>query len=220
MIVTKENERLFCRTWTYNAALMLSEFARIVENENGRVKYGHAAIISNYSAEDARREYTEKIQRLEELEKQESKEIRRNALREYKNRLESIGPEREPVRVTHTSYISFVLDGFYYYFELDSNPFFPAHFIKTPIAEDGKRSLDAYLEDSKKEWAFDSFIVGFYASKDDVKEAANILLNELRTAPACKIYRESEKRRVPNYYNNGWHYETVTKPERRAAIDF
>lgn len=112
MIVTKENERLFCKTWTYNAARILSELAQVVENNGGRVKYGHAAIISNYRAEEARREYTEKIQRLEDLEKNESKPARAAALEEYRRKLDAIGPEREPVRVTHTTYISFVLMAF------------------------------------------------------------------------------------------------------------
>ena len=48
MIVTKENERLFCKTWTYNAARILSELAQVVENNGGRVKDGHAAIISGW----------------------------------------------------------------------------------------------------------------------------------------------------------------------------
>ena len=90
MIVTKENERLFCKTWTYTAARILSELAQVVENNGGRVKYGHAAIISNYRAEEARREYSEKIQRLEDLEKNERKTARAAALEEDRRKLDAI----------------------------------------------------------------------------------------------------------------------------------
>lgn len=220
MIVTKENERLFCKTWTYNAARILSELAQVVENNGGRVKYGHAAIISNYRAEEARREYTEKIQRLEDLEKNESKPARAAALEKYRRKLDAIGPELEPVRVTHTTYISFVLDGFYYYFQVDDNPFFEFLYQKTPVRADGTRSLDAYLVESKKEWLYDTFIIDYHAAQADCREAACMILNELQQAAPSGIARDAERRRVPNSYNSGYHYETVYKPERRAALDF
>lgn len=220
MIVTKENQRLYCRTWQYNAARIISKLAEIVENNNGRVKYGNAAIISNYSADDARRDYSEKIARLEELEKAESKPIRAKALDEYRRRLADIGPERESIRVTHTTYISFALDGFYYYFQVDDNPFFPAIYTKTPIKADGTRSLDACSEESTKEWLWDTFILDFCAADADCIEAAHMILNELQSAKPSQIYRESTKRRVPNTYDGGYHYETIRAPERFGKIDF
>lgn len=57
--------------------------------------------------------------------------------------------DAEPIKVTHTSYISFVLNDVYYYYQVDDNPFFPFYYIKTPI-KNGKYSMDAALEETKK----------------------------------------------------------------------
>lgn len=59
--------------------------------------------------------------------------------------------DAEPIKVTHTSYISFVLNDVYYYYQVDDNPFFPFYYIKTPI-KNGKYSMDAALEETKKGW--------------------------------------------------------------------
>lgn len=47
-----------------------------------------------------------------------------------------------------------------------------------------------------------------------------MILNELQQAAPSGIARDAERRRVSNSYNSGYHYETVYKPERRAALDF
>jgi hypothetical protein len=48
----------------------------------------------------------------------------------------------EPITVTHTTYISFILDETYYYYQVDGNPFFEFYYNKTPI-KNGKRSRAA-----------------------------------------------------------------------------
>ena len=83
-IVTKDGERLYLRAWEYNAARIITELARIIENHGGRVKPTNTAIISDRSAEE----------------------------------------ESDPITLTHTSYISFVLDETFYYYQVDDNPFF------------------------------------------------------------------------------------------------
>lgn len=45
-----------------------------------------------------------------------------------------------PITVTHTSYINFAMNGVYYSYSLDNNPFFPFHYLKTPI-DPQKRNL-------------------------------------------------------------------------------
>lgn len=126
--------------------------------------------------------------------------------------------ESEPITVTHTSYISFVLDDTYYYYQVDENPFFEFYYQKIPI-KNGKRSRDAGAEADKKEWLFDCFF-GSNCGQQDIIEAANLIFNMLCNAPMSKIIRGKHKQRVANTYNDNWHFETVYAPERLENVDF
>lgn len=124
----------------------------------------------------------------------------------------------EPISVTHTSYISFILDETYYYYQVNANPFFEFYYSKTPI-KNGKRSRDAGLEADKKEWAFDCFF-GSNCGQQDIIEAANLIFNMLCNAPISKIIRNKHRQRVSNIHNDGWHFGTVYAPERLEKVDF
>ena len=126
--------------------------------------------------------------------------------------------ESEPITVTHTTYISFVLDETYYYYQVNSNPFFEFHYQKTPI-KNGMRSKDAALEAENKEWLYDCFLSS-NCGQPDIVEAAHLIFNMLCNAPLSEIIRDSYKKRVPNTYNSGYHIERVYKPERMDKVDF
>ena len=130
----------------------------------------------------------------------------------------SADEKSEPITATHTTYISFILDETYYYYQVNENPFFEFYYSKTPI-RNGKRSRDAGLEADEKEWLYDCFFKS-NCGQPDIVEAANLIFNMLCNAPMSKIIRDSYKRRVPNTYNDGYHIETVYKPERIEKIDF
>lgn len=177
-IVIKDGERLYLRTWEYNAARIITELAKIVKNHDGRVKPTHTAIITDRNATE----------------------------------------ESEPITVTHTTYISFILDETYYYYQVDDNPLFEFYYRKTPI-KNGKYSRDAGLKTDKKDWLFDCFFKSD-CSQQDIVEAANLIFNMLCNAPMSEIIRDSYKQRVPNIYNDGYHIETIYKPERLEKIEF
>ena len=126
--------------------------------------------------------------------------------------------EAEPITVTHTSYISFVLNETHYYYQVNDNPFFGFYYSKTPI-KNGKLSRDAGLEEDKKEWLFDCFF-GSNCEQQDIIEAANLILNMLCNAPMSKIIRDKRQQQVANTYNDGWHFEMVYAPERLEKVDF
>jgi len=177
-IVTKDGTRLYLRAWEYNAARIITELAKVIENHGGRVKPTSTAIISDRSAEE----------------------------------------ESEPITVTHTNYISFILDEAYYYYQVNDNPFFEFYWSKAPI-KNGERPKDTVLETDKKEWLYDCFFKS-NCGQPDIIEAANLIFNMLCNAPMSKIIRESYKQRVPNTYNNGYHMETIYKPERMEKVKF
>lgn len=109
--------------------------------------------------------------------------------------------------MSHTTYISFVLDGSYYYYQVSNNPFFEFYYQKTPIVKN-KYSKDAVLQEDPKEWLYDCFF-SFSASDADIKEAANLIFNMLIAAKNCPIRRDCKKVRVSNIYDGGWHYENI-----------
>lgn len=219
MFVSKENERLYVKAWEYNAARILTELAKIVINNGGKVKPQKNAIITNRTADAAKREYWEKIERFTELEKTSHNEARANAIKTYREKLEALEKvNNEPITVTHMSYIEFVLDGFMYYYQVDENPFFPFYYTKTAIVN-GRYSRDTYSMEDKKEWLYDCF---FFATCniEDVKEAANLIFNMLISSAPSQIYREVKRQRVANIYDGGYHYETVYNPGRFEKVDF
>lgn len=219
MIVTKENQRLYPKTWEYNAARIITELSKIVENHGGRVKYGNAAIISDRTVSFALVEKEERAEQLKKLNAENKKDIRTAAIKAIEKEIDELKQiNNDPRRVTHTSYITFIFENNYYCFQTDSNPFFPFHYIKTPV-KNNKYSRDAACMEDEKKWLFDCFLC-WNCSDSNIKEGANLIFNMLCNAPFSEIMRDHQRKRVSNTYNNGFHYETVYAPERIAEIDF
>lgn len=219
MIVTKNNQHLHLRSWEYNAARIISHIAKIVTDNGGKVKPTYNAIISDRTRAEAITDYKNRVERYKELEKTSHNPSRAEAIKKYSDRLEKLEAlNSDPITVTHTSGIRFICDDVMYYYWVDDNPFFPFHYIKTNII-DGKYSKDVYAEEDKKEWLYDCF---FSCDCPDaaIVEAANLIYNMLIMAKNSEKYRETTKKRVPNTYNDGYHFETVYTPERFEKVDF
>ena len=197
MLVTKKNERLYPSTWEYNAARVLTELAKIIVNNGGKVKPLNNAVINNRSYDSMKQEYSEKIMRYSELEKANHNEKRAAAIAKYSDILTELEKvDNSPITVTHTSYISFVYDGFYYYYQVDANPFFEFYYVKTPV-NNGQYSRNACLENDQKEWLYDCFF-SIICKNADIIEGANLIFNMLANARPSIIRRDSRKQRVSN----------------------
>jgi hypothetical protein len=219
MIVLKENERLYPGTWEYNASRITTEIAKIVENHGGRVKYYRSAIISNRTITNAIFEKEERIKQLKAIEKENTNETRNVYIKTLEKETDELKQiKNEPITVTHTGYISFILDDVYYYYGVDSNPFFPFHYIKTPV-KNNSYSKDACCMEDKKEWLYDCFL-SWNCNDAEIKEGANLIFNMLCNAPFSEIIRDKHRQRVHNTYNDGYHYETIYAPERIEKVDF
>ena len=127
--------------------------------------------------------------------------------------------DSEVIPAAHTDCISFVFDGMVYYFQIDQNPCFPFYYNKTPLLASNKYSRDASLAELSKTWLYDCFWRS-NCSQSDIVGAANLIFHELCNAPTSKIIRPSRRVRVPNIYNDRWHWETVYEPERVATLDW
>lgn len=220
MIVLKDGQKLYLDNWSYNGALIMSELAVIVENHGGIVAPTNSAIIENRSINSAICKYESDFQRWTELDatrttplSDKAIQARKKYIAEYEM-LKTIN--NDPVKVTHTSYIHFMLDDTIYYYQIDRNPFFEFHYTKTPVIN-GEYSKNAMSENDKKDWLYDCFL-SWNCSKADIKEAANLIFNMLVNAKNSVIWRDSTRRRVSNTYNSGYHYETIYSNDRKGKI--
>ena len=232
MIVYKENQRFYLNPWGYNACRIMSALAEVVREHGGNVKPTIPCMVSDrhkYDALDKLKKEKECIEWNMDMDVFDDDPVKQKKyVEKLKNRLKSVEMNirkcedeinyDKPIPVTHTSYITFEIDGVYYYYQVDDNPFFPFYYVKTPITEKGY-SKDACLEEDAKEWLWDCFFKSECPSEMIIK-AANFIFDMLMNAKNSHIYRDCKKTRVPNTYDSGWHYENVYAKEIFAQIDF
>lgn len=220
MIVTKDNERHYATSWQLNSARILTRLAQLVTAQGGKVKPLHPAILSDRNLEDDIQDLETRIRTLTEQENESHSDAQTLALQtclSHLDRLRAI--PNTPITVTHTSYISFAMNGLYYSYQLDSNPFFPFYYMKTPI-ENGTYSGDACLANEPKPWLNDNSFIRFGCSDSEIETAAQAILALLLAAPLSTLRHDTKRTRIPNTYDSGSHFENVPVKERRLKIDF
>lgn len=220
MIVTKDNERHYATSWQYNSARILTCLAQLVTAQGGKVKPLHPAILSDRNLEDDIQDIETRIRTLTEQENESHSDAQTLALQtclSHLDRLRAI--PNTPITVTHTSYISFAMNGLYYSYQLDSNPFLPFYYLKTPI-ENGTYSGDACLANEPKPWLNDNSFIRYGCSDSEIETAAQAILALLLAAPLSTLRHDTKRTRIPNTYDSGYHFENVPLKERRLKIDF
>ena len=216
MFVMNDGDKRYLNNWEYNACRIMTALQTVVENNGGSAKPVKKPIIENRMISATIRENREKIQRIRENNETPNEKQLSYIAKKEKEIIDLELINNDPIQVTQTTWIDFVLDGVYYSYSMDDNPFFPFHYRKTPI-RNGKISRDAVCDECKKEWLSDCFF-SFRASDADVTEAANIIFNMLMNAKNSDIIRDSHRVRVPNVYSSGYHYETVLEKERFETL--
>lgn len=220
MIVMKDNQRLYATSWQYNSARILTRLAQLVTAQGGKVKPLHPAVLSDRNLEDAIQETESKMNHLPEPNPDSWLDVRFIVEHHYLNKLEELRAiPNTPIIVTHTSYISFAMNGFYYSYQLDDNPFFPFYYMKTPI-ENGTYSGDACLANEPKPWLNDNSFIRYGCSDSEIETAAQAILAQLLAAPLSTIRHDTKRTRIPNAYDSGYHFENIPVKERRIKIDF
>lgn len=219
MIVTKDNQRLYATSWQYNSARILTRLAQLVTAQGGKVKPLHPAILSDRNLEDEIRETESKMNHLPEPNPDSWLDVRFIVEHHYLNKLEELQSIPNDITVTHTSYISFAMNGLYYSYQLDDNPFLPFYYMKTPI-ENGTYSGDACLANEPKPWLNDNSFIRYGCSDSEIETAAQAILALLLAAPLSTLRHDTQRTRIPNTYDSGYHFENVPVKERRLKIDF
>ena len=219
MLVLKDNERLYPDSWEYNGARIMSKLAELVVENGGRVAPCKKAVISNRTIDNMKIECSLRLEKLKSLEEKKHKDVLVAAIEKKEKDLKELEQiKNDPITVTHTSYISFVFENTYYYFQLDDNPFFEFLLVKTPI-KNGKYSKDAALEETEKDWLEDELLkIG--CSEKVINDAAKKIFDMLVASKNSEIIIDKKRVRVPNLYNNSYHYETIYEKERFTSVNF
>lgn len=218
MIVMKDNERHYATSWQLNSARILTRLAQLVTAQGGKVKPLHPAVLSDRNLEDACTATQRRLEYWNKLTFTYAPDERQTIVSKLQHELARFQSIPNLITVTHTSYISFVMNGFYYSFSLDDNPFFPFYYMKTPI-ENGTYSGDACLENASKSWAVNA-LLGFGCSDSEIETAAQAILAILLAAPLSTLRHDTQRTRIPNTYDSGYHFENVPIKECRFKIDF
>ena len=118
------------------------------------------------------------------------------AARGYAAELEKISRiKNDPIITAYADhhYICFVYDGYYYYLQLDSNPFFDFLFTKSSMIDEKTTNQNVYGGSFTKCWLWDCFF-SLDCSGDDRREAANVIFNELVNAKSSKPYYTKDRK--------------------------
>lgn len=223
MFFTKDDQTLYLNNWEYNAVGILSYLRKIIIDNGGVVrpaKHSGCSVVNRSIMEELHKErgFLDTLYQLE-LKTKENREKITEAIERTEEKIKNLSslPEmRIYVDSDFLSSIYFVLDGVYYAYEMDENPFFEFYYRKTRLTASGA-SRDACSENDPKEWLFDCFFKRD-CSEADKKEAANMIYNFLVSAPLSAVRVDSRRVRVSNTYNSGYHYETIKEKERFEKI--
>lgn len=187
-------ERRFLTSWQYNAALIFDELENIVLNNGGAIvstwaKNRKAYAITNRSILGAIQEEEERIERYENINGVAPNEKRAKAIAAAREKLDELKRIPNDPHVTYYGdfrYICFALNGIYFYYSVNDNPFFEFHYSKAKI-KNGQVNKRHYLNCDKKDWFYDCFLYR-NCSHADIKEAANLIFNMLMNAHETSVH--------------------------------
>lgn len=192
-------EQLYFTMSGYNRARILEEVKHMIADDGGKLLY------SKYSKK------TRIYCRTNETDA------------DKRARVESL----PPVDVCGVSWcgasLHYVKDGYYYSLNYESNPLFPITFNKIKIDETGGYigRRYSYSAETLNNAAFKAGkpsvlsiaydCIWGIMTDEEVKRAAAFHYDQIKAAVEggreSEAYSEKERVRIPNYYNNGYHYE-------------
>ena len=228
-------ERLYLSGWGVNSYKIINKLAELVKQEKGEIiteykelyNKNDIILIKNRNIDTDIIELTDKIEKAtNNLKNNEHDEETTKKIKEYiekntkeLNELKAIN--NDFIELKYKNYLTFIIDNFVYYIQLDENPYFPWYIIKKPaeINENGEiiTRYNYYMEDLKKDFieTYDN-IQSFYEPTNDkqITEIATRLLNQVKNRKCCEIV--TSRKRVNNIYNNSYHFETIKEDRKKT----
>jgi hypothetical protein len=199
---TTHAQKRYLNSWNYNAAHILTELETIVKNNGGKLcrTWEHENppawlterkqyLIENRSLSEAIHEEQELLLKFERFDRTDAARETRERIARY----ESLKREPELSYYGDYLYIQFVLDNHFYSFSMDNNPFFEFHFAKVKLENGNKINRNYYLQEDRKHWWNDCFWRAD-CSRDDIREAADLIYNMLLTSNNNRTYIERNRK--------------------------
>lgn len=199
-------------TWGYNATRIINALTDIVEQNGGIVsyKYHDYKLIGNRLHYDSILDTQKRLINLKENQWTIDKPDRalKFANKQLDNLKEGVNSfNNSAINMREGHYIAFKLNDYIYSFSFDDNPFFEHYYSKNQIIENNTYDNNYYLnklKDACPAWAFNGNVL-----EEDIKAWAQLLFDKLiESNSSAKVY---DRKRVPNYYNDGYHYEQIHK---------
>lgn len=205
-------KKLYLKNWEFNSYRIINEIRKEIEKKGGVLVDNFPHILKREKIKIYDRTF------LEAEQKTESNLASNPNLLEYNKKYfshyyEALEKNYKKVKIVeNTSYLHFYFEGFIYYIQIDSNPFFN-HYIQKEKAE---KVNDEYI--TKYSYYLENLDVGFlptceFLTDAEIKKHSKKLLEIILNHKECaKVHT---KKRVSNYFNNGYHYETILEQKTR-----
>ena len=208
---TTEVTNLYLGNWQYNAALILTELETIVKNNGGKIcktwSYGNPPTwiterkkysVVNSTLIKAIHEARERVQRLETFSRTEAIPAAREELKQ----LESIDNLPKVLYHGEYLYLNFTLNGNYYCYQLDSNPFFEFYYTKRAITNNNQVNNCCYSDADNKKWWKD-ILYSFKCTREERHTAALFIFNMLISAADSRTHSPKNKKQYTTIYYTG-----------------
>ena len=186
-----KNTRLYLSNWEYNASMILTELENIILENGGAIvsdwktERTETFTITNRTLDKAIRDQENLVQSLEQYKRDTT------TAREKLQELQSIDNNPITNNFGNWYYITFAIKNDYYYYSMDSNPFFDFHYGKLPIIN-GCIDRDYFCSIDSKDWLLDEFF-SFRVTKNERRLAAQIIYDTLLKSNYSQKYRGHRK---------------------------
>ena len=201
-------KKLYLKNWEFNSYRILNEIRKEIEKKGGFLVNSYPHISKKEKIKIYDRTFLE-------AERETSANLAANPnLLEYNKKYfshyyEALEKNYKSVKIVeNTSFLHFYYEGYIYYIQFDSNPFFP-HYIQKQKAEKVNDEYitrySYYLEDIE----IDDLPSFQYISDWEIKKHSKKIIEIILKRKESK--KVTEKKRIRNYYNNSYHYENILK---------
>jgi hypothetical protein len=192
-------KKLYLSGWEYNSYLIINELAQKVLENGG-------FIVSDWEFKKEKFEIVNRsiLKVVEENERilngKTKEEIEKSDYAtKLKKQLDELSKiSNKPRQVYFRNYLSFVLDGFHYYLQLDQNPFFDDLFLKESCNTNNDcfiTHFQHYLGKLEKDYFIsDSFYKTL--SKKQIEKSVTLLFNQLLNSKESKKVQEVERKKI------------------------
>lgn len=205
-------KKLYFTTYQFNIAIFINELNKVIKKEGGQFVTDWSGSTYPFSKE------SEKTHVFNRYLTKGCFDYSETMAEKYNNK--NIPTEYETE--SNLSYTSFILENVYYYIQIDENPFFDDYIQKKrvePVKDKNYQYISYkayYMGKISKELKAIYWKLYEVLTIAQIKNLAKKALELIKGQKFSEIV--TNRQRVPNYYNNSYHYENI--PEKKTTYYF